>query len=107
MEIAKYIPVQSLSCVRFFVIPWTAACQASLSFTISQSLLKLMSIESVKTKNRERHRKQTYGYQKGKSGGGINLECGSNRYKLLYIKQISNKDLLYSTINYIQYLDIL
>jgi len=27
--------------------PWTAACQASLSFTISQSLLKLMSIESV------------------------------------------------------------
>jgi len=29
------------------VTPWTAACQASLSFTISQSLLKLMSIESV------------------------------------------------------------
>ena len=68
MEIKKYIAVQSLSCVRFFVIPWTAAHQASLSFTISQSLLKLMSIESVKTKNRERHRKQTYGYQKGKSG---------------------------------------
>jgi len=29
------------------VTPWTAACQASLSFTISQSLLKLMSIESM------------------------------------------------------------
>ena len=29
------------------VTPWTAACQASLSFTISRSLLKLMSIESV------------------------------------------------------------
>ena len=39
--------VQSLSWVKLFVTPWTAACQASLSFTISQSLLKLMSIESV------------------------------------------------------------
>ena len=37
--------VQSLSCVRLFVTPWTAACQASLSITNSQSLLKLMSIE--------------------------------------------------------------
>jgi len=33
------------SCVRFFVTPWTAALQASLTFTISQSLLKLLSIE--------------------------------------------------------------
>ena len=39
--------VQSLSCVRLFVTPWTIACQASLSITNSQSLLKLMSIESV------------------------------------------------------------
>ena len=39
--------VQSLSCVQLFATPWTAACQASLSFTISQSLLKLMSIESA------------------------------------------------------------
>ena len=37
--------VQLLSCVQLFATPWTAACQASLSFTISQSLLKLMSIE--------------------------------------------------------------
>ena len=36
-----------LSRVRLFVTPWTAARQASLSFTISHSLLKLMSIESV------------------------------------------------------------
>ena len=36
-----------LSRAPLFVTPWTAACQASLSFTISQSLLKLMSIESV------------------------------------------------------------
>ena len=39
--------VQSLSHVRLFVIPWTAARQASLSITNSWSLLKLMSIESV------------------------------------------------------------
>ena len=39
--------VQSLSRVQLFATPWTAACQASLSFTISWSLLKFMSIESV------------------------------------------------------------
>ena len=41
------VVVQSLSCVRLFVTTWTAAHQASLFFSISQSLLKLMSIESV------------------------------------------------------------
>ena len=40
-------PVQSLSRVRLFATPWTAARQASLSITNSQSLLKFMSIESV------------------------------------------------------------
>ena len=39
--------IQSLSRVRLFETPWTAARQASLSFTISRSFLKLMSIESV------------------------------------------------------------
>ena len=39
--------VQSLSHVRLFVTPWTAACQASLSITNSRSSLKLMSIKSV------------------------------------------------------------
>ena len=39
--------VQSLSHVRLFVTPWTAAHEASPSFNISQSLLKLMSIELV------------------------------------------------------------
>ena len=39
--------VQSLSCVRLFVTPWTAACQASLSITNSRTLLKLMFIEMV------------------------------------------------------------
>ena len=39
--------VQLLSCIQLFVTRWTAACQASLTFTISQSLLKLRSFESV------------------------------------------------------------
>ena len=41
------VAVQLLSHVWLFVTPWTAACQASLSFTISLSLLKYMSIELV------------------------------------------------------------
>ena len=43
--------VQSLSCIQLFATPWTAACQASLSITNSQSLLKLMPIESVMPSN--------------------------------------------------------
>ena len=43
--------VQSLSRIRFFAIPWTAARQASLSLTNSRSLLKFMSIESVMPSN--------------------------------------------------------
>ena len=39
--------VQPLRCVRLFATPWTTEHQASLSFTISRSLLKLMSIETV------------------------------------------------------------
>ena len=39
--------VQSHSHVQLFVIPWPAACQAFLSFTVSWSLLKLMSIQSM------------------------------------------------------------
>ena len=41
------VVVQPLSCVQCFVTPWTAELQASLSFTIPQSLLKLMFFESV------------------------------------------------------------
>ena len=43
--------VQLLSRVRLFATPWTVASQASLSTTNSQSLLKFMSIESVKSSN--------------------------------------------------------
>ena len=41
----------SCSVMSDSAIPWTAACQASLSFTISQSVLKLMSVESVMPSN--------------------------------------------------------
>ena len=47
----QFSSVQSLSHVQLFAAPWTAACQASLSITNSQSLLKLMSIESVMPSN--------------------------------------------------------
>ena len=47
----SFFIVQLLSHVQLSLIPWTAAPQASLSFTISQSLLKLMSIESVMLSN--------------------------------------------------------
>ena len=45
------VVVEALSCVRLFVTPWTAARQASLSFTISQSLLNLMSLGSAMPSN--------------------------------------------------------
>ena len=47
MHLSIFVVVQSLSCVWLFVTPWTAAHQASLSFTISQSLLKFTSFELV------------------------------------------------------------
>ena len=50
-EAQRSFGVWSLSSVWLFATPWTAARQASLSFTISQSLLKLMSIESVMPSN--------------------------------------------------------
>ena len=50
-EHIKKTSVQSLSCVRLFGTPWTAACQASLTITNSRSLLKGMSIEWVMPSN--------------------------------------------------------
>ena len=50
-EAFQFSSVQLLSHVRLFVTPWTPARQASLSITNSQSLLKLMSIESVMPSN--------------------------------------------------------
>ena len=43
----QFSSAQSLGSVQLFATPWTAACQASLTIINSQSLLKLMSIESV------------------------------------------------------------
>ena len=52
-EISPWVSlVQSLHCVQLFATPWTATCQAFLSVSNSQSLLKFMSIESVMTSNR-------------------------------------------------------
>ena len=45
------VKVKSLSSVRLLVTPWTAARQASLSFTVSWSLLRLMSIELMMLPN--------------------------------------------------------
>ena len=50
-DLLASLVVQSLSRVRLFATPWTTAHQAFLSFTISQSLLKLMFIESVMPSN--------------------------------------------------------
>ena len=47
----KVVGIQSLSHVQLFVIPWILAVQASLSFTISWSLFKLTSIDSVMPSN--------------------------------------------------------
>ena len=47
----KIIVVQLLNCIQLSVTPWPAACQASLFFTVSCSLLKLMSIELVMPSN--------------------------------------------------------
>ena len=48
---AALFVVQLLSCAQLFATPWAAAPQASLSFTVSRSLLKLMSIELVMLSN--------------------------------------------------------
>ena len=45
------VVVQSLSCIQLFVTPRTAAHKPSMSFTVSQSLLKLMSTESRMSSN--------------------------------------------------------
>ena len=51
ISIFQFSLVQSLSCVRLFLTPWSAARQASLFITNSWSLPKLMSIESVMPSN--------------------------------------------------------
>ena len=51
LNVSYSLVVQQLSHVRLFATPWSAAHQASLSFTISWGLLKLMFIESVMPSN--------------------------------------------------------
>ena len=59
------VVLQPLSCGQFFATSWTVACQASLSFTVSQSLLKLMSIEFVVSSNHKYIPKKKIIYQSG------------------------------------------
>ena len=51
VNVIRFVVIQLWSHARLFAAPQTASCQASLSFTISQSLLKFMSIESVMPSN--------------------------------------------------------
>ena len=51
LHIYNIVVIQLLSHVQLFVTPWTSACQTSLSFTIFQSLLKLMSMELMMPSN--------------------------------------------------------
>jgi len=51
LRVVLVVFLQLLSCVWFFVTPWTVACHTPLSFTISWSLLKFMSVESVMLSN--------------------------------------------------------
>ena len=50
-DFALFVVIHLLSHVQLFMTPWTAAHQVSLSFTISRSLLKLISIELMVTSN--------------------------------------------------------
>ena len=58
---------------------------------------------STKQKQTHRHREQTCGCQGREGWGGKDWEVGISRCKLVYIKQITTKDLLYSTGNSTQY----
>ena len=51
LKVDYHVVVQSFSRIRLFATPWTVARQASLSFTVSRSLLTLMSVESVMLSN--------------------------------------------------------
>ena len=74
----QFSSVQLLSHVRLFVTPWTAACQASLFITNSQSLLKLMSIELVMP---SKHFILSSPLPKPKGAGNLNIK------RLLLIKK--------------------
>lgn len=59
----------------------------------------------MKQKESPRCGKQTYGYQ-GRKGKAVNREIGTDIHTLLYIKQMTHQDLLYSTGESIQYSEV-
>ena len=74
--------------------------------SLTCGISKKFQMNLTKQKQIHKYRNQTRATKREREGGGINQQYGINRYKLLHIQQISNKDLLYSTGNYIQYLII-
>ena len=68
--------------------------------------LKYNTNQLIMKQNRLIDREQTCGYQEVEVWGGMEWEFGISRCKLLYREWISNKVLLYSTRNYIQYPEI-
>ena len=78
--LAMKFVAQLLSNVQLFATPWTAACQASLSFTISLSLLKLMSIDSM-IPSKQRHHNFYLGSQESwASLSSMSLACPPSLY---------------------------
>ena len=65
-----------------------------------QNLKKKMIQMNLFTKQKQTHRLRegTYGYQWGRVWGGIDWEFGIDMSTVLYLKYITNKDLLYSTV---------
>ena len=55
---------------------------------------------NLSVKQKQTHGEQTYGYQGGAAGEGMDWEFGISRCKLLYTECTNNKVLLYSTANY-------
>ena len=72
--------------------------QISYDITYVCNLKKEYKWTYLQNKYSHRCRKQTYGYHRGR-GGGINWEIGIDIYTLWYIKQVTNKELLYGTGN--------
>ena len=95
--------------IMSFAITWMeleTLILSKVSRTKTNDIIYMWNLKKKKDtrqKQTYRHRKQIYGYQRGKVRIRMDWEFGINIYTLLYIKQITNKDLLYSTGNYSQY----
>ena len=115
-----FLSCRSVTPVSASVIMWSSLYGSSVSLCPNFPLLRQVSYDIMymwnlkydpskviyKTETDSQTQKTNLWLPNGKGWGGITQEFGISRYKLLYIKQINNKVLLYSTGNYIQYLVI-